>query len=107
MRGKGWRIWKSNLVLKTRIKSRRVSTYYPFYNNASVKIIGANWTDYISSYEVQSLKSIVTDKWDTRWKTKYSPNRSKNYWRDTRGKNKSTREKDKINFLKIKQEYGI
>jgi hypothetical protein len=107
MRGKRWRIWKTSLILKKRIKSRRRNNYYPFHNNASVRIIGANWVDYISSYEVQKLKSIVTDKWDTRWKTKYSPNKTKPYWRDVRGKNKTTRERERIKLLKIKSEYGI
>lgn len=106
MRGRGWRIWKLSLILRKRIKSRRCNNYYPFYNNASVKIVGANWVDYISSYEVQIFKSLVTDKWDTRWKTKYSPNKTK-YWRDPETKNRTSRERQKVKFLKIKKEYGI
>jgi len=109
MRDKRWRIWRGSLILKKRIKRHFCfrSSYFPFYNDASVKTWGTNWTDFISSSEVIKFRSITTDKWDTRWKTKFSPNKSNNYWRDIRGKNKTTREKEKINFTKIKKEYGI
>lgn len=49
-------------------------------------------------------KSYSTDKWDSKHKVKYSPNKSKGYWRY---KSKNTREYDKKEFLKILKEYGI
>lgn len=107
MRDRSWRIWKGNLILKKRIKRIRRNKYFPFYNNAYVKILDFTWVDFISAYETKKYRSIVTDKWDTRWKTKYSPNRSKMYWRGISGKNKTTRELERAEFHKIKQEYGI
>lgn len=50
-------------------------------------------------------KSYSTDNWDSKHKVKYSPNKSKEYWRYKGGK--GTREYDKKQFLKILKEYGI
>ena len=44
----------------------------------------------------------ILDGWDTRWKSKYSPNKTS--YRDS-GQN--SREFDKKEFFKIRKEYGI
>jgi hypothetical protein len=51
------------------------------------------------------FKSHVTTSGDSKHKVKYSPNKAKAYWRD--GNKKSTREKHKLEFLKILKEHGI
>ena len=104
MRDKGWRIWKFESILKRRLKrhSERGHSYFSFWSDSLIRIKSPIWSDYISAAEVRKYKSMTTDKWDTRWKSKYSPN--KTFYRDS-GPN--SREFDKKEFFKIKKEYGI
>ncbi len=64
---------------------------------------------YIGTKDYSDSKTISTTKWDSRYKCKYSPNRSIDYWRNDKPKGESygAREKDKSQFYKILKENGI
>lgn len=61
--------------------------------------------NYIGLKDYFQSKSYVTPKWVTRRKIKYSPNKSKEYYRDN--KKLDTREFRNKEFYKILKEYGI
>ena len=65
-------------------------------------------SDYIGSDSYKIFKTISTTKFDSRDKTKYSPNGM--YGRssyDRSRKMKNTREYDKCEFFKLLKEYGL
>lgn len=66
-------------------------------------------TTYIGTKDHFLAKTLSTTKYDSRYKTKYSPNNGGSYSRDEKAKGISTglREKDKTEFLKILKENGL
>lgn len=89
--------------LRVHLCSDRYFWFFTDVNNIRVNKIRIN--DYLGLKTYFMSKSYSTDKWETRHKVKYSPNKSKEYWR-YKG-SKRTREYDKKEFLKILKEYGI
>lgn len=61
--------------------------------------------DLIRTKDAQRFKTHVTTIYDSRYKIKYSPNKSKDYYRGN--KNLETRESSKKEFNRILKEYGI
>lgn len=85
-----------------RIKSRYWRGYKDVNGN---KIINPLPSDYLGDTAYMKYKSIRTDKYDTKRKIKFSPNKSKMYYRDN--KKLDTREFRNKEFLKILKENGI
>lgn len=80
--------------------------YFWFFRDVNdSRIFKIRLSDYIGLKTYFMAKSYSTDSWDSRHKVKYSPNKSKEYWRDSN--KKGTRELHKKDFLKILKEYGI
>jgi len=106
-RSRAWRRHKEKTIVIRRIK--RMASYERGWcvsqdiNNTShgYPIL----SDYIGTPIQFMFKSHVTTSGDSKHKVKYSPNKAKAYWRD--GNKKSTREKHKLEFLKILKEHGI
>lgn len=105
-RGRAWRRHMKEKHTIRRLKIiKNCHTYWPFYDVNNFKIKNVKISDYLGLQSYFKAKSYSTDKWETRHKVKYSPNKSKDYWR-YKG-NKNTREYDKKQFFKILKEYGI
>ncbi len=62
-------------------------------------------SDYLGDLMYMKYKSIRTDKYNTKRKVKFSPNRSKSYYRDS--KKLDTREYRNKEFRKILKSNGI
>jgi hypothetical protein len=62
--------------------------------------------DFLEKEEYFHSKTITTSQWDSRSKVKYSPNRSKPYYRDGK-KRFENREFNKFIFYKILKENGL
>lgn len=108
MRGKLWRRHKQEYHTKRRLKItisswgnwrwiRRDVNHNPIQNLTISNCIG------LDIYFI--AKTISTNKHDSRRKIKYSPNKSKGYYRDH--KIKDTREYQRKMFLKELKENGI
>lgn len=111
MRNWAWRKWRQEIRYKRRIQSIRTYRYgyIKFNRNDNIHIYHPLWSDLIGSSDLYLYKSISTNKYDSRSKVKYSPNRDNRFYRDLKIKKDSfgTREKDRIYVLKIKNEYGV
>ncbi len=111
MRNYQWRKYKLECIFKRKLKtfSGIHSTYFylSFTNANGFKFNNPLWEDYINTDKYYYIKSHCTHRSDSRYKSKYSPNRSLRY-RDKKRKGYSygAREVDKILFKKILIEYG-
>ena len=85
-----------------RFKSRYWRGYKDVNGN---KIINPLASDYLGDPMYMKYKSIKTDKYDTKSKVKFSPNKSKTYYRDN--KKLDTREFRNREFKKILKENGL
>lgn len=106
MRNRAWRRYMQEKIVTKRLKLKvaKFGNWY-FYTSrvANRRIIQSPmFKDYIGTDDAHMLKTYKTTNYDTKNKIKYSPNRSERYERDL-----NTREKQKIEFLKILKEYGI
>lgn len=113
MRTRGWRRHMEEIKFKKRIKKL---TYqyrwgYGFFDDVNwKKIKKPNWSDFIGNKYYYFLKTSPTRKADTKYKCKYSPNKSNGYYRDKKVRPNTTgnREGDKILFKRmLEREYGI
>jgi hypothetical protein len=109
MRGRSWRRYKMEVIVKRRLKKFHSNSYYRFKNVNGDAISSHLWIDDIGGKDSYFYRSHTTSKWDSRNSAKYSPNKTNSYYRDTKKKGESTgiREKDKIIFLKILKENGL
>jgi len=107
MRDRAWRRHMEEKIVISRIKTTiKIRSYWRYFQD--VNEYGhdpGNVKDYIGSKDAHRFKTHVTTKWDSKYKIKYSPNRSKESYRDSR--KLETREYNKRLFLKIIKEYGI
>ena len=85
-----------------RFKSRYWRGYKDVNGN---KIVNPLASDYLGDPMYMKYKSIKTDKYDTKSKVKFSPNKSKTYYRDN--KKLDTREFRNKEFKKILKDNGI
>lgn len=103
MRGRAWRRHIEEKKVIHRLESMKHYHWWGFTDvNGNVKErqrIG----DYIGKYESFKFKTYTTSSSDSKYKSKYSPNKGKQYWRN----GSECREKEKVIFLKILKEYGI
>lgn len=105
MRNRAWRRYIEEKTVIRRLKLKVANGRWYFHDLNGSVIQSPMLKDYINTQICNMFKSFKTDKYDTSSKIKYSPNRSKSYYRD-RNK-KSTRESDKLTFLNILKENGI
>ena len=109
-RDRAWRRHIEELTVIKRLK-RKCSTesWWRFEDVNGAKKFHRRAIDYLGNQDYFRSKSITTTKWDTRYKTKYSPNSTTTYYRDPKKFRESTglREKDKREFHKILRENGF
>jgi len=106
MRTRDWRRFQEEKKYRRRIKNFFRNWYY-FRTSNGDRIQDPTWVDFIGNSYYFFFKSGVTRKSDSRYKSKYSPNR-KSYSRDSKMSNKNgfgLREKDKSLLQKIIKEY--
>ena len=106
-RDRAWRRYmkKKHTLKRLRVYIYRENYFMPFRDVNDDKIYKIRINDYIGLYQYFMSKSYSTDKWTTKYKVKYSPNKTKGYWRYKNDIN--TREHNKRELLKILKEYGI
>jgi hypothetical protein len=103
------RSWRRHIEEKVLVKRLRRFTYNNWFGDID---INKNWyqkllvIDFLEKKEHFISKTLTTQVWDSRHKVKYSPNKSKPYYRDGK-KRFSTRENNKILLTKILKENGI
>lgn len=105
------RAWRRHIEEKTVIKRLKKHTqgfsYWSWIEDANKNYYKKSIIiDFLERPEYFISKTLTTQTWDSRHKVKYSPNRSKPYYRDGRRKY-STREFDRILFHKILKQNGI
>lgn len=107
MRDRAWRRYVEERIVIRRLRRQRDLswTWRGFEDVNKISHQHPNFKDYIGTENNFRFKTHTTTKWDTQHKSKYSPNKSKQYWRN-KGVEK-TREYDKKLFLKILKECGI
>lgn len=108
MRGIAYRRFIQNIIVKRRLKKFFIN-YWRYTDLNGYNIQTPKWIDSIGSSSQHFYKSHTTDRHESRFKTKYSPNKSFGYNRDTKKSRQSTgrREGDKRLLLKVLKEYGI
>ena len=106
MRDRAWRRYMEEKIVIRRLSLRvAASKRWYFHNINGQRVENPMLKDHINTQLCNMFKTYKTDKYDSNYKIKYSPNKSKSYHRD-RNK-KSTREFDKITFINILKEDGI
>lgn len=109
MRDRAWRRYIEEKWVKKRLYF--ISNKSRWYWRGLEDINGFNiqnvkLKDYIGKVENFMYKNYTTDKYSSKNKIKYSPNKNKPYYRDGK-KRLSTREYNKKEFLKILKQNGI
>lgn len=108
MRDRAWRRHIEEIFVIRRIKKHTVGVrYWSWIEDANKNYYKKSIiVDFLETREYFMSKTISTDSWDSKHKVKYSPNRSKPYYRDGT-KKYSCREFDKILLHKILKENGL
>jgi hypothetical protein len=107
MRDRAWRRYVEEKVVKKRINLLiTASHWWRFFSINGSKCSHPTILDHLGSKEHFNTKTITTDSWTSKHKVKFSPNKTKGYWRDE-GRYKQTREFNKKCFLKILKENGL
>lgn len=108
MRGRAWRRHIEEKVVIRRLRRNTCSRVYWYW----IEDVNKNYykksiiIDYLEKSEYFLSKTITTQTWDSKSKVKYSPNKSKPYYRDGR-KKFLTRENNKLLLKSILKENGI
>jgi len=105
MRTRDWRRFQEEKIYIQRIK-RFSRGWYRFRNANGDRVINPTWVDFIGLKGYFHLKNLTTTRYDSKYKTKYSPNKTISYYRDIKVNNQSygLREKDKALVRKIIQD---
>ena len=108
MRDRAWRRYVEEKVVKKRINLliTASNSWWRFYNVNGSKTAHPTITDHLSTKEHFNAKTLTTDSWTSKHKTKYSSNKSKTYYRNE-GRNQQTREFNKRYLLKVLKENGL
>lgn len=106
MRTRDWRRFQLEKKYRRRIKKFCRRWYY-FRTANGDKIQNPIWVDFIGNAYYFHFKNGSTIKDDSKYSSKYSPNKKKSYSRDKRNYKLSygLREKDKFLIQKIIREY--
>lgn len=103
MRGRAWRRYKQECKIRKRLNY--ILNFSQTIDCNDVSYTGRLSIRYfIGTYNYHMYKTFTTNKWNSKFKSKYSPNRNTLH-RDVCKKGK--RESDKIDFLKLLKLYGI
>lgn len=107
MRTRDWRRHIEEVMVIRRLKrmTQLHNSWWYYVDVNNIKHRCSTLKDHIGSKDNHMYKTYKTTKWDSNHKVKYSPNKGKAYWRDNN--KKGTRERNKIEFLKIMKEHGI
>jgi hypothetical protein len=106
MRDRAWRRHIEEKIVIRRLRLRVASSIGWYFHDLNGKRVQHPMLkDYVNTNTCNMFKTYKTDRYDSNYKIKYSPNKSKGYHRD-RNK-KSTREVDRIIFLNYLKENGI
>jgi hypothetical protein len=109
-RNRAWRryIEESTVIKRLKIKCS-TDSWWRFEDINGIKKYHRRVIDYLGNKDYYRSKTTSTTKWDSRYKTKYSPNSTNGYYRDPKKFRESTglREKDKRDFHKILRENGF
>ncbi len=107
MRNRPWRRYMEERIVKRRLTYlAKECTWWRGFEDVNGFIIQhPRFIDYLGTKQHFDAKTLSTDRWNTKQKIKYSPNKSKNYYRAN--KKNQTREYVKREFLKILKENGI
>ena len=108
MRNRAWRRYMEERIVIRRIRTTTYIRYSYWIYFQDVNGYGHNpvlLKDFIGTRDAHRFKTHVTTKHDTKYKIKYSPNKSKDCYRENRML--ETREYRKTEFLEILKEYGI
>jgi hypothetical protein len=107
-RDRAWRRYTEERIVIHRLNNKMCTTrwYWRGFEDANgIKHHHPFLSDYIGSTDHFTFKTHTTKRYDTRYKTKYSPNKCKHPYRYKGGTN--TREESKLEFLKILRDNGI
>lgn len=105
MRDRAWRRYQEEVKLIKRL-DRVIRVYwYGHKDKNGVYYVNPTIKHFIGSSDYIMFKTHTTKDCDTRFKSKYSPNHFKSYWREDNKRGR--REDDKVKFIKLLKEYGI
>ncbi len=110
IRDRAWRRHIEEKVVIRRLRHKCQNEYWWRFEDVNgIQKYKRTVSDYIGTQDYFRAKTISTSKWDSRYKSKYSPNKSTGYHRDIRKRKGSTglREKDKNQTFKLLKEYGL
>ena len=106
MRDRAWRRYMEERIVIRRIRTTiRIRSYWRYLDVNEYRHNPVLLKDYIGTKDAHRFKTHVTIKQDTKYKVKYSPNKSKDCYRENRML--ETREYRKNEFLEVLKEYGI
>ena len=104
MRTRAWRRHMEYKIVIRRVKRMTRCSYWAFEDANGIKHTNPIMVHYVGTSNCYLFKNITTSHYDTRDKTKYSPNKGRTYWRS---KGINTREYDKLECIKILKEYEL
>ena len=104
MRCRAWRRYKEDQKVIKRTRTLLNGGWYRYVDVNNIRRYDPLVQDFIGSSHIFGYKTYTSSKYDSKYKRKYSPNRSKGYHIHY-GYN--TRPSEKINFLKILKDNEI
>lgn len=111
IRDRAWRrhMEERHLIRRLRKLCEKSRWYYGFEDINGIIHNSRKILDYIGTKDYYLSKTLSTTVSISKYKVKYSPNRSRDYYRDEkpRGQSYGLREKDKVILLKIIKENGL
>lgn len=109
MRDRAWRRYIEEKKVIRRLKRKCSDHWWRFEDANDILCHKRTVASYLGTKEYFWSKTLTATKWDSRYKCKYSPNKSSSYSRDKKKSRNSNklREKDKLDFFKILKEYGL
>lgn len=105
MRNRAWRRYKEEVYTIRRLTRLMNRSWWRYEDVNGFSCDIKKISDYLGTYEYFRAKTISTTWYDSRDKSKYSPNRNRDSWGDHKGR--GTRLESKKSFLKLLKEYGI
>lgn len=105
MRDRAWRRYKQDVKLLQRLHNIIFTYGWGHKDENGVYLVNPSIKSFIGSDLYCKFKTYTTDRHDSRYKTKYSPNKQNSYYRDNNKDGR--RELDKVIFFKMLKEYGI
>lgn len=101
-RDRAWRRHIKDVHTIRRLKFKALRQWYWYRTANFERKENPRIVDYIKTDIEFDAKTISTNQYDSKNKVKFSPNKSKEYWRYKGGK--GTREMEKLNFRQILKE---